>query len=77
MFDVNANGVLFTAQAAGREMVRFGNAGSIILIASMSGSITNKVRESLRACVRACVRASVRARVLIRRPTGVYLARAC
>ena len=73
MFDVNANGVLFTAQAAGREMVRFGNAGSIILIASMSGSITNKVRESQHACVRA----SVRARVLIRRPTGVYLARAC
>jgi short-subunit dehydrogenase len=34
---------LFTAQAAGRQMVRFGNRGSIILIASMSGTITNKV----------------------------------
>lgn len=42
--DVNANGVLFTAQAAGRQMARFGNGGSIVLIASMSGSITNRVR---------------------------------
>ena len=38
------NGVLFTAQAAGRQMARFGNGGSIVLVASMSGSITNKVR---------------------------------
>src|SRR6266849_7985688 len=44
--DVNTNGVLFTAQAAGRQMVRFENRGSIILIASMSGSITNKVCRS-------------------------------
>ncbi|GJE97088.1 sorbose reductase sou1 [Phanerochaete sordida] len=42
VMDVNVNGVLFTAQAAGRQMARFGNGGSIILIASMSGSITNK-----------------------------------
>ncbi|KAG2056783.1 NAD(P)-binding protein [Suillus hirtellus] len=35
VLDVNASGVLFTAQAAGRQM-------SIILIASMSGSVTNK-----------------------------------
>lgn len=41
--DVNVNGVLFTAQAAGQQMVRFGNGGSIVLVASMSGSITNKV----------------------------------
>ena len=72
MFDVNANGVLFTAQAAGREMVRFGNAGSIILIASMSGSITNKVRESLRACVRACERACLSGA----RPVSISRARA-
>ena len=44
--DVNVNGVLFTAQAAGRQMARFGNGGSIVLIASMSGTITNKVRVS-------------------------------
>jgi NAD(P)-dependent dehydrogenase (short-subunit alcohol dehydrogenase family) len=40
--DVNTNGALYTAQAAGRQMVRFGLPGSIILVASMSGSITNK-----------------------------------
>ncbi len=43
--DVNANGVLYTAQGAGQQMRKFGNGGSIILIASMSGSITNKVRR--------------------------------
>ncbi|KAH9967876.1 hypothetical protein BC827DRAFT_1122894 [Russula dissimulans] len=42
VMDVNTNGVLYTAQAAGRQMVRFGNRGSIILIASMSGTITNR-----------------------------------
>jgi NAD(P)-dependent dehydrogenase (short-subunit alcohol dehydrogenase family) len=45
VMDVNTNGVLYTAQAAGRQMVRFGIPGSIILVASMSGSITNKVRQ--------------------------------
>jgi NAD(P)-dependent dehydrogenase (short-subunit alcohol dehydrogenase family) len=43
VLDVNTNGVLYTAQAAGRQMRRFKRGGSIILIASMSGSITNKV----------------------------------
>lgn len=42
---MNTNGVLYTAQAAGQQMVRFGTPGSIVLIASMSGSITNKVRR--------------------------------
>jgi len=42
VMDVNTNGVLFTAQAAGRQMVKYNCSGSIILIASMSGSITNK-----------------------------------
>ncbi|KAG6828677.1 hypothetical protein H0H92_007092 [Tricholoma furcatifolium] len=36
VLDVNVNGVLFTAQAAGQQMLRFGNSGSIILIASIS-----------------------------------------
>ena len=47
VMDVNTNGVLYTAQAAGQQMLRFGNRGSIIFIASMSGSITNKVCASL------------------------------
>ncbi|KAF9448353.1 NAD(P)-binding protein [Macrolepiota fuliginosa MF-IS2] len=42
VMNVNVNGVLFTAQTAGRQMARFGNGGSIILIASMSGTITNR-----------------------------------
>lgn len=42
VLDVNTSGVLYTAQAAGQQMLRFGNTGSIILIASMSGSITNR-----------------------------------
>ncbi|KIM48868.1 hypothetical protein M413DRAFT_88586 [Hebeloma cylindrosporum] len=42
VMDVNTNGVFYTAQAAGQQMRRFGKGGSIILIASMSGSITNK-----------------------------------
>lgn len=43
VLDVNTNGVLYTAQGAGQQMRKFGNGGSIILIGSMSGSITNKV----------------------------------
>ncbi|RPD53474.1 sorbose reductase sou1 [Lentinus tigrinus ALCF2SS1-7] len=39
---VNVNGVLYTAQAAGQQMDRFGNGGSIIMIASMSGHGANK-----------------------------------
>jgi NADP-dependent 3-hydroxy acid dehydrogenase YdfG len=44
VMNVNVNGVLYTAQSAGRQMQRFNLPGSIILIASMSGSITNRVR---------------------------------
>lgn len=42
IIDINVNGVLHTAQAAGRQMTRLGTPGSIILIASMSGSISNQ-----------------------------------
>ncbi|PIL26863.1 hypothetical protein GSI_11043 [Ganoderma sinense ZZ0214-1] len=42
VFDVNVNGTLFTAQAAGQQMERFGTGGSIILIASISGHGANK-----------------------------------
>ncbi|KAG6853206.1 hypothetical protein C0991_006155 [Blastosporella zonata] len=40
VMDINTSGVLFTAQAAGQQMLRFGNSGSIILIASIAGSAT-------------------------------------
>ncbi|KAG8740767.1 hypothetical protein FRC11_000095, partial [Ceratobasidium sp. 423] len=40
IMDVNTNGVFYTAQGAGQQMTRFGTPGSIILIASMAGSIS-------------------------------------
>lgn len=60
MFEVNVTGVFMTAQAVAREMIRWGNGGSIAMIASMSGTVANRVswlpashrRLSLRAsCV--------------------------
>jgi NAD(P)-dependent dehydrogenase (short-subunit alcohol dehydrogenase family) len=49
VIDVNTNGMLYAAQAAGRQMIRFGIPGSIILIASMAGSLTLRVSvESVR-----------------------------
>ncbi|CAE6433828.1 unnamed protein product [Rhizoctonia solani] len=39
IIDVNTNGVFYTAQGAGQQMKRFGTPGSIILVASMAGSI--------------------------------------
>ncbi|KAI0654844.1 hypothetical protein C8Q70DRAFT_1023977 [Cubamyces menziesii] len=39
IIDVNLNGVVYTAQAAGQQMARFGNGGSIIAIASLTGYI--------------------------------------
>lgn len=41
MFDVNATGVFLSCQAEGRAMIRHGR-GSIVNIASMSGSIVNR-----------------------------------
>ncbi|KAF9478948.1 NAD(P)-binding protein [Pholiota conissans] len=42
VMDVNVNGALFTAQAAGRAMVKHNSRGSIILLAGMAGNIANK-----------------------------------
>lgn len=44
MFEVNVTGVFMTAQAVAKQMIRFGNGGSIALIASMSGTVANRVR---------------------------------
>lgn len=46
IIDINLKGVLYTAQAAGRQMTRFGMPGSIILMASVAGSIATKVRSA-------------------------------
>ncbi|RYP03949.1 hypothetical protein DL764_004783 [Monosporascus ibericus] len=42
MLGVNVTGVLMTAQAVARQMVRLRTPGSIALIASMSGTIANR-----------------------------------
>lgn len=43
MFEINITGVFMTAQAVAKQMIKFGDGGSIVMIASMSGSIANKV----------------------------------
>lgn len=43
MLEVNVTGVFMTAQAAAKQMIRFGNRGSIVMIASMSAQIANRV----------------------------------
>ncbi|KAI0109154.1 hypothetical protein GGR51DRAFT_558516 [Nemania sp. FL0031] len=42
MLGVNVTGVLMTAQAVARQMIRLGSTGSLVLIASMSGTIANR-----------------------------------
>ncbi|CZR66537.1 probable sorbitol utilization protein SOU2 [Phialocephala subalpina] len=42
MMSVNVTGCFMTAQAAAKQMVRFGNGGSIVMIASMSGTVANR-----------------------------------
>ncbi|ELQ36515.1 sorbose reductase SOU1 [Pyricularia oryzae Y34] len=43
MLGINVTGVFMTAQAVARQMVRLEQGGSIALIASMSGTIANRV----------------------------------
>ena len=47
MFEINVTGVFMTAQAVAKQMIRFGSGGSIVLIASMSGHIANRVPPSI------------------------------
>jgi NAD(P)-dependent dehydrogenase (short-subunit alcohol dehydrogenase family) len=49
---VNLSGVFWSCQAAARGMVETGcKHGSIVMIASMSGSITNKVGTTVEVCI--------------------------
>ncbi|KAH9848960.1 NAD-P-binding protein [Lenzites betulinus] len=43
MVNVNLQGALYTAQAAGQQMTRFGNGGSIVMVASIMGNISMNV----------------------------------
>lgn len=49
MFEINITGVFMTAQAVAKQMIRFGNGGSIAMIASMSAHIANRVCCSSRS----------------------------
>ena len=51
MFEVNVTGVFMTAQAVAKEMIRWGNGGSIAMIASMSGSVANRVSPTIQHSV--------------------------
>ncbi|KAK2034098.1 short chain dehydrogenase [Colletotrichum zoysiae] len=42
MMGVNVTGAFMTAQAVARQMVRFKTTGSIVMIASMSGTVANR-----------------------------------
>ena len=58
MYEVNCTGVLMTAQAAARQMIRFGKGGSMVFIASMSGTVVNKVSCSVTKFVQ-CMHSSL------------------
>lgn len=45
LIDINVTGSFLVAQAVGREMIKSTEGGSIIFIASMSGSIVNYPQE--------------------------------
>lgn len=42
---MNVTGVFMTCQAVARVMVKYGTRGSMVVIASMSGSIANRVSD--------------------------------
>lgn len=43
MFEVSITGVFMTAQAVAKQMIKHGNGGSLVFIASMSASVANRV----------------------------------
>lgn len=59
MFAVNITGVMMTAQAVAKQMIRHGNGGSMAFIASMSGHVANRVSlafSPLSWCLNCCTR---------------------
>ena len=46
MLQVNVTGVFMTSQAVAKQMIKFGNGGSIVLIASMSATVANRVSDA-------------------------------
>lgn len=69
MFEVNITGVFMTAQAVAKQMIKHGNGGSMAFIASMSGSVANRVRNLLMTLmICSCV-----FKLTYNIPTGPYL----
>lgn len=54
MFEVNITGVFMTAQAVAKQMIKFGNGGSMVFIASMSGTVANRVGAPLKLARNEC-----------------------
>ncbi|KAI9807945.1 MAG: hypothetical protein M1825_005251 [Sarcosagium campestre] len=42
LLEVNVTGVFMAAQAVAKQMIKYGNGGSIVMIASMSGTVANR-----------------------------------
>ena len=55
MFEINVTGVFMTSQAVARQMIRFGKGGSIVMIASMSAHVANRVGTRDRPVVVFCL----------------------
>ena len=51
MFEINITGVFMTAQAVAKQMIKYGNGGSMVMIASMSAHIANRVGFCTSLCV--------------------------
>lgn len=43
MLDINVAGTFLVAQAVANELIKTNDSGSLVLVASMSGYVTNKV----------------------------------
>lgn len=43
MLEVNITGVFMTSQAVAKQLIKFKRGGSIVMIASMSGTVANRV----------------------------------
>ena len=56
MFEVNITGAFMTSQAVAKQMIKFGNGGSIVLIASMSAGVANRVSHATPSALHTCRR---------------------
>lgn len=54
MLEINVTGAFMTAQAVAKQMIRFGNGGSIAMMTSMSGTVANKVSSRFHSTCVCC-----------------------